>query len=303
MRENFKFIDKMGKTINCYKWVPDKSPRAIFYIAHGMAEDALRYDYFAKQLNASGYLVYAHDHRGHGLTDSNERRGYVADDDGFEVLASNLDELICNAKNANKGLELILFAHSMGSFVSLRYLELYGQGIDRVILSGTNCNLDKIAKVGAIIANCEIKLFGRKHKSTLMDKLIFGAHNKKFKPIRTHYDWICSNEEVVDEYIKNENCGFICSASFYYDLIRGIFNFHKKENMEKIKKETKFFIVAGSMDPVSKFGKGIVILANELKSYGIENVEYKLYKNGRHEILNEKNRDEVITNILEFLDR
>ncbi|WP_297436909.1 alpha/beta fold hydrolase, partial [uncultured Clostridium sp.] len=122
MRENFKFIDKEGKIINCYKWLTDKTPRAIVYIAHGMAEDALRYDYFAKKLNDNGYLVYTHDHRGHGLTDSDEGRGYIADDEGFEVLASNLDELIVNAKNDNEGLELILFAHSMGSFVSLRYL-------------------------------------------------------------------------------------------------------------------------------------------------------------------------------------
>ena len=303
MRENFKFIDKDGKIINCYKWNTDKTPRAIVYIAHGMAEDALRYDYFAKQLNDNGYLVYTHDHRGHGLTDSDEGRGYIADDEGFEVLASNLDELIVNAKNDNKGLELILFAHSMGSFVSLRYLELYGQEVNRVILSGTNCNLDKIAKVGALIAKCEIKLFGRKHQSKLMDKLIFGNHNKHFKPTRTNYDWICSDEKVVDEYIKNESCGFICSASFYYDLITGIFRLHRKENMEKIKKETSFYIFAGDKDPVGEFGKGIKALVTELKSYGVVNVEYKLYNEGRHEMLNEKNRDEVITNILEFLDK
>lgn len=302
MRKNFKFIDNEDKEINCYKWHNEgEEARAIVYISHGMAEPAIRYDYFAEKLVAQGYIVYAHDHRGHGETDKVERRGYIADNEGFEMLAHNLHELIENAKSENEGLEIILFAHSMGSFVGMRFVQLYGQSIDRVILSGTNGKLAPIAKLGPIFAGAEIALCGRDHVSKMMDKLIFGGHNKKFKPCRTDFDWICSNEEAVDEYIKSEDCGFICTASFYYDLIRGINRLHGKQEMNKIKKTTNFYIFSGSMDPVGEFGKGIKSLVEELKSYGVSNVNYKLYDGGRHEMLNEKNRDDVIEDILNFL--
>lgn len=302
MRESFKFIDKYSKTIQCYKWTIE-NPKAIIYISHGMAESCVRYDEFASVLNSEGYSVYSHDHRGHGKTDSDENRGYIADSEGFEVLAENLSQLIDNARSENEGLELVLFAHSMGSFVSLRFLEEYGQNIDRVILSGTNGKLKPIATLGAFIARIEIGLLGRRHTSKLMDKLIFGAHNNKFKPIRTNYDWICSNEETVDDYIKNPDCGFVCSASFYYDLIRGINRLHRDAEFNKIKKSTKFYIFSGDMDPVGEHGKGLISLANKLKKYGVESVEYKLYKDGRHEMLNEKNKDEVMRDVIDFLHR
>ncbi|MGL4989790.1 MAG: lysophospholipase [Sarcina sp.] len=301
MRKNFKFIDNKGKEINCYKWEENSSKKVIVYIVHGMAEQALRYDYFARKLTQEGYIVYSHDHRGHGNTDRGKKRGYISDNEGFEVLVYNLNELIENAKKENPEYEIVLCAHSMGSFVSLRFLELYGQSIDRVILSGTNGKLEPIAKIGAILARIEIALYGRMHKSKMMDNLIFGKHNNRFKPNRTKFDWICSNEEAVDEYINDENSGFICSASFYYDLIRGINRLHKKQEIRKIKKTTKFYIFSGDCDPVGNFGKGIKSLVDELKSYGILDVKYKLYKNGRHEMLNEKNKDEVIDSILNFL--
>ncbi|MGL5574661.1 MAG: lysophospholipase [Sarcina sp.] len=302
MRKSFKFIDKYSKTIQGYKWTID-NPKAIVYIAHGMGESCLRYDEFAGILNANGYSVYSHDHRGHGKTDENENRGYIADSEGFEVLAENISELIDFTRSENTGLEVILFAHSMGSFASLRFLELYGQEMDRVILSGTNGKLKPISHIGALIARIEIGLFGRKHTSKLMDKLIFGNHNKKFKPVRTGYDWICANEDTVDDYIKNPDCGFVCSASFYYDLIRGIFRLHKAREFDKIKKDTKFFIFSGDMDPVGEYGKGLISLVEKLKKFGVRNVEYKLYKGGRHEMLNEKNKDEVMSDVINFLER
>lgn len=174
MRRNFKFIDSEGKEINCYKWEPKTKAKALVYISHGMAEPSIRYDYFANRLVEEGYLVYTHDHRGHGETDKVDRRGYIADNEGFEVLALDLYEVIENARSENEDLEIVLFAHSMGSFVGLRFVELYGEKIDRVILSGTNGKAPSIASLGVFFARVEIALYGRTHKSKMMDKLIFG---------------------------------------------------------------------------------------------------------------------------------
>ncbi|SCJ04789.1 lysophospholipase L2 [uncultured Clostridium sp.] len=302
MRENFKFKDSDGVELNVYKWIPEGEIKAVVQISHGMTEHILRYDEFASYLNKNGFLVYGHDHRGHGLTaKTKDDLGYIADSEGFDWLVRDLYELMMKVKDDNKGLPIYLFGHSMGSFVSQRFIELHGNDIDGVILSGSNGEPTKLAPLGILLSNIEIKLFGRKHTSKMMDKLSFGDFNNKFKPNRTAFDWLCSVDSEVDKYIANEYCGFICSASFYYDLLRGLKAIHKKENFNSIPKDLPIYILAGDMDPVGFFGKGIVNLNNKLKSVGIKDVNYKLYKGKRHEILNEDNKFEVMSDVSEWL--
>ena len=300
--ERFSFLDKEGKEIKCYKWIPRKKAIGIIQIVHGMTEYALRYDYFAERLCEQGYVVYAHDHRGHGETaTSNEERGYIADNEGFDILVEDVKELTDIIKKDNKDLPIIIFGHSMGSFVSQRYIELYGKEIQGLILSGTDGKPQLHTKLGIIISKIEILIRGRKAKSKLMDKLSFGNFNSKFKPNRTNYDWLCSVDEEVDKYIASPMCGFICSTSFYYDLIRGLWKIHKEKNLNSIPKNLPILIFAGDKDPVGNFGKGIINLYECYKRLGINNIKYKLYKSGRHEMLNEKNKDEVIDDILEWI--
>lgn len=302
MRENFKFKDSDGVELNVYKWTPEGEIIGIVQISHGMTENVLRYDEFAKYLNSKGFIVYGHDHRGHGLTaKTKEDLGYIADNEGFDWLVKDLYELIMKVKDDNKGLPIYLFGHSMGSFVSQRFIELHGNEIDGVILSGSNGEPTKLAPLGILLSNIEIKLFGRKHTSKMMDRLSFGDFNKKFRPNKTPYDWLCSVDSEVDKYIANEYCGFACSASFYYDLLRGLKAIHKDENFNSIPKDLSIYILAGDMDPVGFFGKGIVNLYNKLKSTGIKDVNYKLYKDKRHEILNEDNKVEVMNDVSNWL--
>lgn len=302
MRENFKFADSEGVELNVYKWRPEGEVLGVVQISHGMTENILRYDEFAKYLNNKGFIVYGHDHRGHGLTaKSKDELGYIADNEGFDWLVRDLYELMMMIKEENKGLPIYLFGHSMGSFVSQRFVELHGKEIDGLILSGSNGEPTKLAPIGIFLSNMEIKIFGRKHTSKMMDKLSFGDFNKKFKPNRTPYDWLCSVDSEVDKYIANEYCGFVCSASFYYDLLRGLRAIHKDENFSSIPKDLPIYILAGDMDHVGFFGKGIVNLYDKLKLTGVKDVEYKLYKNKRHEILNEDNKLEVMNDISTWL--
>lgn len=302
MRESFIFKDSEGKNLQAYKWSSGKEYKAVVHILHGMTEDAVRYDEFAEKLVNEGFLVYAHDHRGHGFTAKNkEDLGYIADCEGFDWLIRDAKEFIESSRKRHKGYKIILVGHSMGSFVSQRLVQEYGELIDILVLSGTNGEPDKLAPLGEKIADLEMKLKGRKYKSKLMDKLIFGGYNKNFEPTRTNFDWLCSVEEEVDKYIENEKYGFICSTSFYYDLIRGVKSIHKDENMKKINKDMPIYIFAGECDPVGNFGKGIVNLSDKLKKYGVKEVVYKLYKDGRHEMLNEKNKEEVMNDTIEWM--
>lgn len=302
--EKFIFRDKEEKEICVCKWDEVTGEvKGVVQIAHGMTEVAMRYDYFAKALNKEGYVVYANDHRGHGeIAKGKGELGYIADNDGFNWMVNDLAEITDIIKSEYKDSTLILFGHSMGSFLCQRYIQKYPKNIDKLILSGTNGKPKSITKLGGLIAKFQMSLKGRKHISKLMDKLSFGDFNNNFKPCRTSFDWLCGNEEAVDEYIENEYCGFICTTSFYYDLINGLLDIHKLENLSRINTGLPIYIFAGEEDPVGYFGKGIVNLYNVYKKIEIKDVSYKLYKNGRHEMLNEKNRDEVITDIINWIN-
>lgn len=302
--EKFKFKDKEGTEITAYKWIPSGEIKGVIAISHGMSESVLRYDYFAKKLNDVGLVVYAHSHRGHGETAlSKELLGYVADNDGFNWLVEDVKELVSIAKDENKGLPIILFGHSMGSFVSQRFIQKHGELIDGLILSGSNGKPKPHVKLGKYIAGIEMKIKGRKAKSPLMDKLSFGDFNSWIKNPTTEYDWICGNEDAVQEYIKDEYSGFVCTTSFYYDLINGLFDIHRERNLNAIRRELPINIFAGDKDPVGYFGKGIISLYNTLQKVGVKDLNYKLYEDGRHEMLNEKNRDEVIKDTVAWITR
>lgn len=302
MRENFKFVDSSGLELNVYKWTPKGQALGVVQISHGMTENILRYDEFAEFLNNKGFIVYGHDHRGHGETAKCRGNfGYLADADGFDWLVRDLYELMIKIKCENKELPLYLFGHSMGSFVSQRFVELHGNELDGLILSGSNGEPIKLLSLAIFLSKLEIMIFGRRHVSKMMNKISFGTFNKKFKPNRTNCDWLCSVESEVDKYINNEYCGFICTSSFYYDFFRGLKEIHKYKNFERIPKDLPIYLLAGDMDPVGLFGKGIINLYEKLKNNGIKDVSYKLYKGKRHEILNENNKDEVMNDVLSWL--
>lgn len=302
--KQYSFIDKEEIEINCYKWESkEKNIKGVVQIVHGMTEHALRYDFFARKLTEEGYIVYAHDHRGHGKTAlSKELFGYIADDDGFNWMVSDVKEHLDLIKKENEGLPVFVFSHSMGSFITQRFIQKHGSEIDGVILCGTDGKPEFYKKAGIVVSKVEMALRGRKAKSKLMDKLSFGHFNSYFKPNRTNVDWLCSVDEEVDKYLNDEYCGFICTTSFYHDLIKGLFDIHKKENMESIPKELPIYIIAGDKDPVGRQGKGILDLYDRYKKLNIKDVNYKLYENGRHEILNEINKDEVIDDILIWMN-
>lgn len=303
--EKFKFKDIDGTEILVRKWAKiNNKPKCVIQIAHGMAEESSRYDYVAQRLNEEGYIVYANDHRGHGETaESREELGYISDEDGFQWMVNNIKQLNDIIKKEYSGLPIVLLGHSMGSFLSQRYAEIYGDSIDYLVLTGTNGKPKLITKLGIKITKRDIKKYGRKHTGRLINKFAFDAYNNNFKPTRTQFDWLSSVDEEVDEYIKNDLCGFKCSSSFYYDFINGLWNIHKNENLCGIPESLPIYIFAGDKDPVGYSGKGILSLYKCFKDLIINDVSYKLYKDGRHEMFHEYNKDQVIDDLILWLNK
>lgn len=303
--EKYNFTNKEGSNITYYKWGNNDNPKAIIQIVHGMSEWVGRYDYFANKLVSEGYVVYGHDHSGHGNSaKSVNDLGYISDNNIFYTMLEDIKTLNDIIKNENKNIPIVLFGHSMGSFLSQRYLEEYGNSIDALILSGSNGKPKSFTKLGLLVCKFEMLLKGKGNRSKLMDKLSFGGFNSSVKNPNTDFDWLCGNLDEVNRYVEDELCGFIYPTEFYYDLISGLMDIHKNENLEKIKElNIPIYIFAGDRDPVGYLGKGIISLYNTYKEIGVKDLEYKLYKEGRHEMLNEVNKDEVISDLLAWLKK
>ncbi|MFT8315352.1 MAG: alpha/beta hydrolase [Clostridium sp.] len=303
---NFIFKSEDSLEIYVYKCEPEKNIniKGVVQIAHGMAETAARYEGFAKVLTENGYIVYINDHRGHGKTAKNiENVGYLAEKDGFEWLVKDMHTLTDIIKKENKDLPIFLLGYSMGSFLTQRYIMLYGKELKGAILYGSNGRQGLILRIGLLVSKLEIKKNGVKAKSQILNDLIFGGYNKPFKPNRTKFDWLNRNNEEVDKYIKDPFCGTVFTCSFYYDFFRCLIEIENKKNLKNVPKDLPIYIFSGGKDPVGKSGKGVKRLAETYKSLGVKDLTFKLYKDGRHDMLNEINKDEVIEDVLAWLSR
>ena len=301
---NFTYTSSDGTEINVYKWIPkEEEIKGVVQISHGMAETAIRYERFAKVLNQNGYIVYANDHRGHGKTAGNiDSLGYLGDNDGFNLLIGDIAKLSDIIREENEGLKIYLFSHSMGSFAAQRYIMDFKDKIDGLVLSGSNGEQGFTLTLAKTIAKLEMMIRGRKAKSKLMNTLSFGAYNKKFKPEKTGSEWLSRDEEEVKKYIEDPYCGTIFPTSFYYDFLGSLQYIEDENNFKKIPKNLPILIISGEEDPVGDSGKGLKKLYNRYKEAGVKDLEIKLYPGARHEILNEINRNEVMDDVVNWLD-
>ncbi len=303
-REDFYFPATDGKDISAIKWSPDKidNIKAIIQLNHGMAEHKARYEYFANKLTNEGFIVYIHDHRGHGKTAKNESEiGYFTDKNGWEQVVEDIHSLTIKIKKDYPNLPFFLFGHSMGSVLVRDYITKFDENLNGAILSGTAQNPGLLGKAGVKIAKLEELRLGKHGKSKLLNALTFGDFNKKFKPNRTDFDWLGRDNKQVDKYINDPLCGFICTTKFFQDMIKGTLDVNKLEKIDSINKDLKIYIMSGTADPVGGYSKGITKIYNVYKSRGIKNITLKLYKDARHELINEINKDEIISDLINWL--
>lgn len=303
IKNTFKFNGIGDLEVFVYKWSPDenKEIKGAFQIAHGMAETAARYERFAEKLVENGFVVYANDHRGHGNTAKDVEKLGDLGEDGFNAMVEDMHKLTGIIKEENKDVPVYLLGHSMGSFLTQRYICLYGSGLKGAILSGSSGSQGFTPYFGRFLAKREIKKAGRGAKSPKLDKLSFGGYNKGFNPNRTKFDWLSRDEKEVDKYIDDPYCGTVFTAGFFHDLCGGLLSIADKNEIAKVPKELPIYIFSGDKDPVGGNGKRVLKLVRAYKNQGIKDVTYKLYKDGRHEMLNELNREEVIQDTIDWI--
>lgn len=299
--ETFKFKDPEDVYISVYKWIPETKVKAVLQIVHGMAEHAKRYDAFAKYLNERGIAVYAHDHRGHGESVTDNDFGYYGEG-GFDLAVENTYTVTRMLKEDFPDVPNYILGHSMGSFVTQRFIQKHGDSVKKCILCGSNGPDFWLSLTGRIAAKTVSFIKGPKHYSKILNKLAFGSYNNRNEN-RTNSDWLSRDEAEVDKFINDPLCGKPVTADFFYELSKAIHDNFDKDELLRIPKRLPIFLIAGDMDPVGKYGKGVEKLYDVYKNIEIRDVQIKIYKGARHELLNEINKDEVMQDIYEFLDK
>lgn len=291
--------------VNARVWTPegDEPPRGVVQIVHGIAEHIGRYDAFADFLTEQGFVVCGEDHLGHGKTAKSGTRGYFAPENGWKHVVEDIRHLHELMRKQYPKIPYFMLGHSMGSFLTRTYLIDYPGALDGAILSGTGQESAVNVMMGRLItAVICYRRNGAKRTSKLMDNMSLGAYNKKFKPNRTRADWISRDEVIVNAYCADPFCKFSATAGAYYDLMRGLQYISNKKNLRRMEPKTPIYLFSGEKDPVGAEGKGVIKVSKYFLNEGCEDLSIKLYPEGRHEMLNEINRDEVYQDVLSWLE-
>ena len=302
--QDFYFQSSTGRTsIHALKCVPDSKPRAVVQIAHGIAEHIDRYRPFMEFLADNGFVVAGNDHLGHGKSIRVPgEQGFFAEKDGWWRVVDDMDKLHDIMSNEYPELPYVLFGHSMGSFLTRTYLIKHPDKYDGVILSGTGHQSPALVLGGNAAASVMAKLNGAMGDGAKLDSLAFGSYLNKIENPRTKFDWLSRDTEQVDKYIADPLCGFVGKIGLYRDMMQGIKFITDKKNIAQMNKEKPVYFMSGDGDPVGDYGKGVERAYKAFCDAGLHDVFMRLYPGGRHEMLNETNKEQVYQDILNWLN-
>lgn len=282
----FRFNGADGHSVAAWVWSKPVPTRAVLQVAHGMGEHALRYKPALEPLMDAGIVVYANDHRGHGQTASSAKDLGDFGPSGFTALVDDMARLTARARADHPGKPLILLGHSMGSFATQLYLLDHSRDIDGVVISGSAA-LDQLAAA----------------LPTDPDAPALENFNAAFEPARTPFDWLSRDTAHVDAYIADPFCGFSASPSSMQSMMGALVRTLDPGALAQIRRDLPVYIFSGDKDPVG--GPDLAFLrplADRYIALGMD-VTTDFYKDGRHEMLNEINRNEVVANLKNWIEK
>ena len=274
-----------GVTIAGYRWDAVGEPRAIAQIIHGVGEHARRYAPLAEALSMHGFVVYAHDHRGHGASVASEAEFGVLGEAGWAELVADIGRMGQRAREAHPSLPLALIAHSLGSFATQQYLVQHSADVDAVVLSGTAA-IDLLEPAMDLDAPMDLSAF-----------------NAAFQPARTEFDWLSRDDDQVDRYIADPHCGFGLDIPGGKAMFAGARVLADPAQVAAMRPYLPVYIVVGQMDPVNGQLALVNVLVDRYRQAGLRDVTLQVYPGARHEVFNETNREEIFGDVIGWLEK
>ena len=304
MKQEFYYPSGDGQTkIHGIVWRPETDVKAVLQICHGMVEYIDRYNDFAQYLAERGVCVVGHDHLGHGKSvQSEEHLGFFHESHGNKYVITDIHRLRRMTEKDYAGVPYFMMGHSMGSFLLRQYLTMRVEGLAGAIIMGTGYMPHGLLAAGQMVCRTIAAVKGWQYRSEFMNQLGMGGYNKQFEPSESTKDWITSDEEMRKKYEADPLCSFTFTVNGYYQMFEGMKVLTKKNAMDKIPGSLPVLFVSGAEDPVGSNGEGVARVFRKYEKAGIQDVKMKLYPKGRHEILNESNREQVYEDLYQWMD-
>lgn len=281
---------------------PDVGVKAIIQLVHGMSEHKERYLDFMQALSKLGYLCVIHDHRGHGLSVKQEDDlGYFYEKSGMYAV-EDIHQLNVAIKKDVPNVPLILFGHSMGSLLVRRYCKQYDKDIDGLIVCGSPSK-NSLAKLALKMVQVMECIKGERYRSKLIHNLAFGAFAKGFDDQISENVWLCSDFEAVKDYDSDPLCGFVFTLNGFENLFHIMIDVYNEKNWNCTKKQLPILFIAGEEDPCIVSHEKFKEAYTFMQKVGYTDIEHHLFDGKRHEILNEKKKEEVYQMIFDWIHK
>ncbi len=294
--QKYFLSDDKETEIAYYVYTPDRTPKAIFQIIHGMCEYLERYEHFAEYLCDNGFVVCGCDLRGHGKSvKSAEDLGWFGAKKGYTFFSKDTESLRLIMREKYKRLPYIMFGHSMGSLILRDYIVDHGTDIDGAVICGTVGGKYPL-KQGLALTEFTARFKGGRSKKESLKDAIMKVFDMEFEE-KTPQAWISRDTNVGIESSKDELCDFTFTSRGFNDLLHLYQEVSYPEWAEDVPKSLPIFIISGTDDPIGNRGKGVEEVYKSLVDAEINNITLKMYEGARHELINEINKEEVFKDI------
>lgn len=308
LKEEYTISSQDGKSnLHCIMWKPQGEPVAVLQIAHGMVEYLERYAQFAEFLTSKGFVVAGHDHIGHGSSVRNTADWGVMDcENPNDVM---VDDMYFHYRLLNRRFSdkpYFILGHSMGSYLLRQMLSQKADriiGLDGAIIMGTGSEKDSMIDMGLAIVKFLAAFRGWRYKSPLVAKMMFTRPYRDYDITGTYTEnsWLTRDKEIVHKYYKDPKCTFMFSLGAFKGLFQACKYDNDPEHIDRIPKKLPILLASGDKDPVGCMGEAVKKVYQEFKDAGIKDVTLKLFKDDRHEILNELDRQDVYNYVYDWM--
>jgi len=287
-------------------WYPDENkypkPIGVIQIAHGMVDHIERFEAMAEYFVERGFIAVGNDHLGHGdSVRSKEDWGYFADDrDCGTILVKDMHRLTGIMKKKYPDLPYVLIGHSMGSYLTRKYMMMYPDALDACVLLGTGNQRLSMVEAGRFAVFITECFQGDRYRSPLLKKLMFLGYNASIKQPQSENAWLTRESSIVEAYDKDEKCSFMFTVNAYKGMLNVIKFVIKDANIRLTRKTLPVLFAAGKQDPVGAYGEAVEKIYKKYAQW-LDDVELKLYEGCRHELHSETCREEIFEDLYQWI--